>query len=47
MGERTRARIECLFATDVGPDDDRSPAEVVISHGRASGHELSVTTVED
>ena len=50
MSERSRARIECSecrFSTDVGPDDDRIPAEVVISHGRESGHKLSVTTLED
>lgn len=50
MGERTAARVECRecwFATDVGPEDDRSPAEVVIAHGRESGHKLSVTSLED
>ena len=50
MGDRSPARIECRecwFSAAVGPDDDRSPAEVVISHGRESGHKLSVTSLED
>ena len=50
MGEQEAARVECRecwFSADVAPGDDRSPAEVVIAHGRESGHKLSVTSLED
>lgn len=48
MGERDAARVECrecCFSADVEPDDDRIPAEVVIAHGRESGHKLSVKSL--
>lgn len=44
------ARVECQecdFTTIVSDDDDRIPADVVIAHGKESGHKLSVTTIEE
>lgn len=38
---------ECTFTAVVTESDDRVPAEVVIAHGKESGHKLSVTTIED
>ena len=54
MGEqeeqRREARVECQgcnFRAVVAPSDNRLPADVVVEHGRESGHKLSVRRVED
>ena len=49
MGESYEARVECQdcgFSTIVKPGEDRIPADVVVEHGRESGHKLSVGPVE-
>jgi hypothetical protein len=49
MGEDYETRVECQdcnFATVVSPDEDRLPADVVVEHGRESGHKLAVHAVE-
>lgn len=49
MSEETAARVvcqDCWFSTVVRPDDDRLPADVVIDHGKESGHKLSVESLE-
>jgi hypothetical protein len=33
---------DCHFERRVGADDDRSPAEIVIEHGRENGHTLRI-----
>ena len=38
---------DCNFTAVVTPNDDRLPADVVVEHGRESGHKLSVRRVED
>lgn len=47
MEQRADHRIqvecqECSFAEVVGEDDERLPGEVVIQHGRSTGHKLRV-----
>lgn len=39
--------IECTFSKVVGPDSDKLPAEVMIEHGQETGHQLTVSTIED
>lgn len=44
------ARVECQechFSAVVTEADDRIPADVVIAHGKESGHKLSVTPIEE
>lgn len=38
---------ECDFSKAVTPDDGILPADVVVEHGRATGHKLSVGSVEE
>lgn len=38
---------ECPFSRTVSPDDDRVPAEVVIEHGKQTGHLLRVGRPEE
>lgn len=48
MEPGTSARVECQecqFSETVRAGDGRVPADIVIEHGRESGHKLSVTTV--
>ena len=37
---------DCSYLRTVTPNDDESPADVVIRHGREMGHQLSVSPVE-
>lgn len=32
---------DCRFTQTVGPDDDRSPADVIVDHGQETGHKLT------
>lgn len=34
---------DCLFAAQVAPDDEVAPADLLIDHGRETGHKLTVT----
>lgn len=50
MEQEQTARIECQecdFTTLVPADDEEIPADVVIAHGKESGHKLSVTTIAE
>lgn len=38
---------ECGFSETVHPEDGRLPADVVVEHGRDTGHKLSVGTLEE
>ena len=38
---------ECPFSLTVAPEDDRVPAEVVIEHGKQTGHLLRVGSSEE
>lgn len=38
---------ECPFSRTVSPDDDLVPAEVVIEHGKQTGHLLRVGSPEE
>ena len=47
--ERQEARVECQdcnYSVVVTASDDRLPADVVVEHGRKSGHKLSVRSIE-
>lgn len=38
---------ECQFLRIISPDDDELPAEIVIEHGKKTGHTLSTEPVDD
>lgn len=38
---------ECAFSKTVHPEDGALPADVVVEHGRETGHKLSVGARED
>lgn len=37
---------ECAFSKTVHPDDGKLAADVVVEHGRETGHKLSVSAIE-
>lgn len=48
MEPETATRVECQecqFSALVREGDGRIPADVVIEHGKESGHKLAVTSV--
>ena len=38
---------DCDFETVVSRSADTSPTDYIISHGRETGHTLTVTTIDD
>jgi len=38
---------ECTFSEIVCEDDDVLPADVIIEHGRDTGHKLSISDLDD
>lgn len=38
---------ECGFSETVQPEDGSLPADVVVEHGRETGHKLSVGATEE
>lgn len=47
---RQRMRVECTdcsFVRVVAPEDDVLPADVLIEHGRETGHTLNAEPVEE
>ena len=38
---------ECAFSRTVHPDDGTLPADVVVEHGRETGHKLAVGTPQE
>lgn len=46
-GATTVDCTECPFSRTVAADDERDPAEVVIEHGKRTGHLLSVGSPEE
>lgn len=38
---------DCSFARVVAPDEDVLPADVLIEHGRETGHTLNAVPVEE
>lgn len=38
---------DCAFSKTVHPDDGTLPADVVVEHGRETGHKLSVGAIAD
>ena len=48
-GDDPRVRLscrDCSFEKVVGPDEDVRPADVLIDHGRRTGHTLTVSRIE-
>lgn len=37
---------ECNFSRSVRPEDEQLPGEVVVEHGRNTGHRLSVSEAD-
>lgn len=38
---------ECAFLKTIHPDDGTLPADVVVEHGKETGHKLSVGAIEE
>lgn len=38
---------ECAFSKTVHPKDGTLPADVVVEHGKETGHKLSVGAIEE
>lgn len=38
---------ECTFSKTVPPEDGTLPSDVVVEHGRETGHKLAVGPIED
>lgn len=39
--------LDCPFEREVGPEDDRLPADVLVEHGKSHNHKLTIRPVED
>lgn len=50
MEERRETRVECQicgFSRIVSPDDDETPADVIVEHGRETGHTLAIEVLDE
>lgn len=50
MADQPTMRVECTecnFSRFVRPEDEQLPGEVVVEHGRKTGHRLSVTKADE
>lgn len=50
MGDQGRVKVQCqacAFSQVVTPEDDETPAELIIEHGRETGHTLAITLIDE